>query len=606
MANILNIQNGVVASGSVTFPNLADSNTATKVVLQDSTGKLFTTASSAIGGGGNVTNNYYNTSSFIATGSVTASVNVNDALFQINSSSTTFMFVSSSGNIGIGTTTPTFDLQLINSKRIYLATDNSPAPVGLVLGGYYNSGSANFTGSRNYSIIGNVSSSANIPGGTTQNGDIIISPRNTTSNFNKIVLAYTGSDGFGIRQSFGYASSFISGTLLLPDITTGNFTNVVVVSATGQLYYTASSAIGGGGGPVSTVGFITTGSTGTSQSITGSLTVSGSLTVTGSLNAPNITGSLLGTSSWAFSASQAIVAVTSSYPLSVSGSTLYSVYNSAPGLFNVTNNILIGNVAGASASNASSSNFLGYQAGWSASNADNSTFMGYEAGFQAINARNSVIIGQQAGKAAQSASFSTLIGYKVGNNPTDVSIGSNNIIIGTNITLPKTASNSINIGGILFGTGSYSTTTGNPFSGSVMGKVGINIASPTYSFQVSGTVGFPNLANSSTAAKVVLLDNSGQLWTTASSAFGGGSTTPVPTIKASASSAASFTGTPLMAQVSFSAYFADTNYAVTVTGEDPRAWSIQTKASTGFVINSNSSVALTGPVYWIATPYSNS
>jgi hypothetical protein len=601
MANILNIQNGVVASGSVTFPNLADSNSATKVVLQNASGQLFTTASSAIGGGGNVTNNYYTTASFISTGSVTASVNLGTASFQINSGSTIFMFISNSGNIGIGTTTPTFDLQLASAKRIYLATDTTSTPVGLVLGGLYTSESANFTGSRNYSIIGNTPGGANIPGGATENGDIIISPRNTTSNFSKIVLAYTGSNGFGIRQSFGYASSSISGALLLPDISTGNFTNVVVVSSTGQLFYTASSAIGGG----PSTGFITTGSTGTSQSITGSLTVSGSLTVTGSLNAANITGSLLGTSSWASSASQAIVAVTSSYPLAVSGTTLYSVYNSAPVGFNTTNNILIGNLAGASASNASSSNFLGYQAGWSASNADNSTFMGYEAGFQAINARNSVIIGQLAGKAAQSASFSTLIGYKVGQNPTDVSIGSNNIIIGTNITLPKTASNSINIGGILFGTGSYFNTASQS-SGSAGGKIGINVVSPIYNFQVSGTVGFPDLTDSNTATKVVLLGSSGQLFTTASSAFGGGSTTPVPTIKASASSAASFTGTPLITTVTFGTQFADTNYSITVTGEDSRAWSIESKGTRTFIINSNSSVALTGPVYWIATPYSNS
>jgi len=117
MANILNIQNGVVASGSVTFPNLADSNTATKVVLQNASGQLFTTASSAIGGGGgNVINNYYNTSSFIATGSITASVNIGTGnLFTMVSSSTTFMVISASGNMGVGTTTPRYRLDVSGS-----------------------------------------------------------------------------------------------------------------------------------------------------------------------------------------------------------------------------------------------------------------------------------------------------------------------------------------------------------------------------------------------------------------------------------------------------------------------------------------------------------
>jgi hypothetical protein len=43
----------------------------------------------------------------IASGSVTASVNVNSGSFSVTSGSSNFFFISSSGNIGIGTTTPT-------------------------------------------------------------------------------------------------------------------------------------------------------------------------------------------------------------------------------------------------------------------------------------------------------------------------------------------------------------------------------------------------------------------------------------------------------------------------------------------------------------------
>jgi hypothetical protein len=41
------------------------------------------------------------------------------------------------------------------------------------------------------------------------------------------------------------------------------------------------------------------------------------------------------------------------------------------------------------------------------------------------------------------------------------SIGSNNIIIGTNISL-SAGTNSINLGGVLFANNTYSTTSGNP------------------------------------------------------------------------------------------------------------------------------------------------
>jgi hypothetical protein len=86
----------------------------------------------------------------------------------------------------------------------------------------------------------------------------------------------------------------LSGSVFFPNLVpSSSVTNVVTINpSTGQLYYTASSAIGGGTGAT----FPFNGP----AVITGSLLVSGSgITVTGSLNAANITGSLFGTSSWA-------------------------------------------------------------------------------------------------------------------------------------------------------------------------------------------------------------------------------------------------------------------------------------------------------------------
>ena len=141
---------------------------------------------------------------------------------------------------------------------------------------------------------------------------------------------------------------------------------------------------------------------------------------------------------------------------------------------------------------ASSSNFLGYRAGASA-NGSNSNFIGYYAGALAYNANDSNFIGTNAGDFAQYAQYSTLIGYRVAANVNFTNgIGSNNIIIGTNITLEDDRINSINIGGLIFGSDSYSTTTGNPFSGSANGKVGINQPNPEYDFDVSGSGNYTN------------------------------------------------------------------------------------------------------------------
>jgi hypothetical protein len=77
-------------------------------------------------------------------------------------------------------------------------------------------------------------------------------------------------------------------------------------------------------------------------------------------------------------------------------------------------------------------------------------FHGLQAGYKATSANNSNFLGNQAGYKAINASYSTLIGYNVGSADVLSSIGSNNIIIGTNISLPSATTNSINLGGVLF------------------------------------------------------------------------------------------------------------------------------------------------------------
>jgi hypothetical protein len=92
----------------------------------------------------------------------------------------------------------------------------------------------------------------------------------------------------------------------------------------------------------------------------------------------------------------------------------------------------------------------------------------------------------------------------------------------------------------------------------------------------------------------------GQLTGTASYAT---TSSYIPTLKAGSGSVASFGGSPYTSSIVFSSAYIDNSYAITVTGEDARAWTIQNKSNTGFTINSNSSTSLTGPVYWIATPF---
>jgi hypothetical protein len=157
---------------------------------------------------------------------------------------------------------------------------------------------------------------------------------------------------------------------------------------------------------------------------------------------------------------------------------------------NASNANFIGYGVGQSATNASYANFIGSNAGFIATNATYANFIGGSAGQNATNASYSNFIGNFTGDGAANASYSNLFGFSAGKKVFGNGIGANNIIIGTNITLENDRRDSINFGGIIFATGSYRTTSGNPYSGSVgYGKVGINKVLPSFELDISGSVG---------------------------------------------------------------------------------------------------------------------
>jgi hypothetical protein len=73
--------------------------------------------------------------------------------------------------------------------------------------------------------------------------------------------------------------------------------------------------------------------------------------------------------------------------------------------------------------------------------------------------------------------------------------------------------------------------------------------------------------------------------------------------KAGSIAAGSFTGNPRKATVTFGSAFPNTSYAVVITGEDSRTWTVEGKLTAGFTASSNANTALQGTTYWIATAY---
>lgn len=166
-----------------------------------------------------------------------------------------------------------------------------------------------------------------------------------------------------------------------------------------------------------------------------------------------------------------------------------------------------GYIAGHSATNATYSNFFGYMAGAAAANANNSNFIGNNAGNGATFASNSNFFGKNAGSSAENASYSNIFGYQAGMKISGNNIGANNIIIGTNISLPNSTANSMNLGGVLFGTGFYSSTAGDPsIIPSASGKIGILKVNPQEALDVEGAI-----QQSFTKSAIVKADANGKL-----------------------------------------------------------------------------------------------
>lgn len=166
----------------------------------------------------------------------------------------------------------------------------------------------------------------------------------------------------------------------------------------------------------------------------------------------------------------------------------YSAGNNSPST--VFSNF-IGYYAGTT-SQSSNSNFIGYNAGKN-SIAGFSNFIGDNAGNGATGS-NSNMIGNNAGNGATNAPYSNFIGNRTGLAFSGNNVGSNNIIIGNNISLPNATTNSINIGGVLFGSGTNATVTGNPKIVPNNGKIGINKVVPTSALDVVGLLEYADNA----------------------------------------------------------------------------------------------------------------
>lgn len=165
----------------------------------------------------------------------------------------------------------------------------------------------------------------------------------------------------------------------------------------------------------------------------------------------------------------------------------------------------IGTAAGNGSSNSTYSTYIGNNAWLLASGTTDSIYVGRDTWRSATNTTSGIFIGKEAGRWATWSNYSTLIWHQAWKQFTGNNIGTNNIIIGTNVSLPNTTTNSLNIWWAIQATWLYSTTTGNPSTSPVAGaKVWIWTNTPSEKLHViwnilsSGTIVWSNLSGNNT------------------------------------------------------------------------------------------------------------
>lgn len=216
----------------------------------------------------------------------------------------------------------------------------------------------------------------------------------------------------------------------------------------------------------------------------------------------------------ALSAYSVFIGQNSGFNSSGSAGTVFVGQQAGMNAFDSDNAVLIGPSAGSGITTSDNAVVIGLNSGEQSVNALSSTFIGESAGAFSTNSSGSNFIGYNAGINLDSA-YSNIIGFRAGYNVMEQNnLGQNNIIIGSNITLPAGRKDSINIGGIIFGTGSNLDLSNGLYavSGSTNGKIGINVVTPTRNFEVSGSVAFPSLTNSIQPNLIGYNSSTGQLF----------------------------------------------------------------------------------------------
>jgi hypothetical protein len=483
-----------------------------------------------------------------------------------------------------------------------------------------------FTGSFTGSVLG-TSSYANQALSSSYALSASFAPTNTTGSFTG---SFTGSVlGTSSYANQALSSSFASTTSFAPDYTlltlfnsftssynTGSFTGSFTGSVLGTASYATqalSSSFASTASFAPAYTLLTTFNNFTGSVRTGSFTGS-------------FTGSLLGTASYANQAlsssfatqalsssfaSTALIATSSSFASTASFAPNYTTltaFNSFTGSVRTGSftGSFTGSLLGTSsyANQALSSSFAStasFAPAYTLLTTFNSFTSSYNTGSFTGSFTGSVLGTSSYSSQALSSSFASTASFA----PAYTTLTAFNSFTGSFRTGSFTGS----FTGSVLGTASYANqalsssfaATASVLLGSVLSASYAATASIATSSSFASTA---SIATSSSFASTASIATSSSYALTASFALnggGGGLTT-----KSGNVANTTFAGNPKKATVTFSTAFPNTNYAITITGEDSRTWTIENKAAGSFIIDANSNTNLSGTTYWICVAYGES
>ncbi len=197
-----------------------------------------------------------------------------------------------------------------------------------------------------------------------------------------------------------------------------------------------------------------------------------------------------------------------------------------------TENIFIGDFAGADITTGKSNAVLGYKAGQEMTTGSFNTFLGFKAGQNLTTGIRNVFIGQSAGGNTIDGYNNTFIGRSAGVNNTDgndnifigllagtgLSSSVENVLIGNSATANVGVSNSVAIGTDAVVEQSNSMVLGNNL------KVGIGTGTPTHDLHVAGDVAIDGMiydgaGNAGTSGQILTSNGTSLVWTAAPAAL---------------------------------------------------------------------------------------